>query len=65
MSTRLHITDSMVDAAYEAAEREAVKDGLETGFDGAEPQQIARFREVIRAMLQAGADAVSKKGADT
>lgn len=58
---QIHITEKMIDASIEAARVEAVKDG----HDWPEPDQyheagLARFREVVRAMLQAAANTLSQ-----
>jgi hypothetical protein len=47
----------MIDASLSAMQAEAIKDGhsLEE-IERADPNQAARFREVVRAMLQAAAD---------
>lgn len=59
MSLRLHITDSMVEAAFRAMMAEAIKDGFdERNF---KEDYADRMREVARAMLQAAADTVMRK----
>lgn len=58
--TRLHITDEMIEASIEAVRREALRDGHDLStFDNADPETTARFREVIRSMLQAAAGTLS------
>lgn len=59
---RMHISEAMIDASFAAMKAEAIKDGHD--WEGAErdhPDQVKRFREVIRAMLLAAADVVASK----
>jgi hypothetical protein len=59
---RMHITETMVDASFAAMKAEAIKDGHDwEAIESAEPDQVKRFREVVRAMLQAAADVATQK----
>lgn len=56
---RIKITEQMIDASLAAMRAEAAKDGHSTEeMDDADPKAITRFREVIRAMLQAAAGTI-------
>lgn len=57
---QIHITEEMVNASLEAMRQEAIKDGHDWGHvENAKPEEHARFREVVRAMLQAAANTLS------
>lgn len=59
---RMHITDAMIDASFAAMKAEALKDGHDwEAVVLTDPKQVQRFRDVIRAMLQAAADVAVRK----
>lgn len=59
---QVHITDEMIDASISAARAEAIADGQSTeSFDNPDPQDMERFRQVIKIMLQAAANTIKSE----
>lgn len=59
---QFHITEQMIDASFEAMKAEALKDGHDWGeVERADAKNTQRMREVIRAMLIAAANVVTRK----
>lgn len=58
---RMHISETMIDASYEVCIQEAVADGMTREEMEEDPQKVARFRQVLRAMLQAAADVAAQR----
>lgn len=59
---RMHITEAMIDASFDAMKAEAIKNGHDwEEVERADANQVKRFREVIRTMLQAAADVAAHK----
>lgn len=58
---RVKITDEAVDAGVEALTKYAKSKGYERGIEDATDEELERFRESVRVVLQAGTSVILKQ----